>query len=45
MPLGAMPMGLLADRLGTPAAVAAGAIASSVLTAGLGLASRPLREL
>ncbi len=45
MPLGAMPMGFLADRLGTPTAVAAGAIASSVLTAVLGAASRPLREL
>jgi hypothetical protein len=45
MPLGAMPMGLLADRVGTPAAVATGAIVSSVLAAVLGMASRTLREL
>jgi MFS family permease len=45
MPLGAMPMGLLADHLGTPTAVATGAILSSVFAAGLGVASKPLREL
>jgi MFS family permease len=45
MPLGAMPMGLLADRVGTPAAVATGALISSVLAAVLGIASRTLREL
>ena len=45
MPLGALPMGLAADRFGTPVAVAAGAIVSSVVAGWLGLASRELREL
>jgi predicted MFS family arabinose efflux permease len=45
MPLGAMPMGLLADRLGTPTAVATGAVLSSLFTAGLGIASQTLREI
>jgi predicted MFS family arabinose efflux permease len=45
MPLGALPMGIVADRLGTPVAVAAGAIVSTVLTAILGLTSPTLREL
>ena len=45
MPLGAMPMGLLAARFGTQTAVAAGAIVSSLLAALLGLRSRELREL
>lgn len=45
MPLGAMPMGLLADRAGAPMAVAAGAIVSSTLAAFLGIRSRELREL
>ena len=45
MPLGAMPMGLLADRFGTQTAVATGAILSSALAALLGLRSRELREL
>jgi MFS family permease len=45
MPLGAMPMGIAADRFGTPAAVAAGAILSSTFAAALGVRSRALREL
>jgi len=45
MPLGAMPMGLLADRFGTQTAVATGATISSVLAALLGLRSRAVREL
>jgi predicted MFS family arabinose efflux permease len=45
MPLGAMPMGFAASRLGTPAAVAIGALASSLLAALIGVASRGLRDL
>jgi MFS transporter, DHA1 family, staphyloferrin A biosynthesis exporter len=45
MPLGALPMGIAADRFGTPTAVAAGAILSTVLTAILGLTSPALREI
>jgi predicted MFS family arabinose efflux permease len=45
MPLGSLPMGMLAGRIGTPGAVAAGAIVSSVLAALLGLLSPALREL
>jgi predicted MFS family arabinose efflux permease len=45
MPIGALPMGLAADRFGTPTAVAAGAIISTVLAALLGLSSPVLREL
>lgn len=45
MPLGALPMGLAADRFGTTTAVVAGALLSSILTACLGLTSRELREL
>jgi predicted MFS family arabinose efflux permease len=45
MPLGALPMGMLAERFGAPAAVTAGALASSLLTAWLGLSSRTLRRL
>jgi predicted MFS family arabinose efflux permease len=45
MPLGAMPMGLVAAHFGTPTAVASGAIASSVLAGLLGLASPTLREM
>jgi MFS family permease len=40
MPLGAMPMGLLADHVGTQVAVAIGAITSSLLAAVLGLSTR-----
>jgi MFS family permease len=45
MPLGALPMGLLADRVGTPTAVAAGAVASSLLAAVLGFLSPALRDI
>jgi MFS family permease len=45
MPLGALPMGLLAARIGTPAAVAAGAILSSLCAALLGYFSPALREV
>ena len=45
MPLGALPMGIAADRLGTPIAVAAGAMISTTLAAILGFTSAPLREL
>lgn len=45
MPLGALPMGLLADAVGAPTAVAAGAVVSSALAAWLGLASPILRRL
>jgi predicted MFS family arabinose efflux permease len=44
MPLGALPMGMIADQIGTPAAVAAGAVTSSVLAAIVGLFSPALRE-
>lgn len=45
MPLGAMPMGLVADHFGAPTAVVGGAVISSVLAAVLGLRSRELREM
>jgi predicted MFS family arabinose efflux permease len=45
MPLGSLPMGMVADRVGITAAVAAGAIVSSVLAALYGLRSPALREL
>ena len=45
MPLGAMPMGIAADVFSTQAAVAGGAVASSVLAALIGLRSRTLREI
>jgi predicted MFS family arabinose efflux permease len=45
MPLGALPMGLAADRFGVQIAVAGGAIISTVLTAVLGLASPAVREI
>src|SRR3712207_5339343 len=45
MPLGALPMGMAADRIGAPAAVATGAIASSLLAGLLGATSRALRQL
>jgi hypothetical protein len=44
MPLGALPMGLIADHWGAPAAVAAGAMTSSLLAALLGWMSPALRE-
>jgi MFS family permease len=45
MPLGSLPMGMLADRVGTPTAVAAGAIISTVLAAAYGIRSPVLRDL
>jgi predicted MFS family arabinose efflux permease len=45
MPLGALPMGLVADRFGVQVAVAGGAMISTVLTAALGLASPAVREI
>lgn len=45
MPLGALPMGIVAAQIGTPAAVAAGAILSSVSAAILGYSSPVLRGL
>ncbi len=44
MPLGALPMGLIADHWGAPAAVGAGAVTSSLLAALLGLMSPALRD-
>jgi hypothetical protein len=38
-------MGMIADRIGTPLAVAGGAIISSVLTAILGLTSSAVRNV
>ena len=45
MPLGSLPMGMIADRLGTPVVVAGGAIISSVLAAILGLTSSAIRDV
>lgn len=45
MPLGAMPMGIVADQVSTQVAVAGGAILSSLLAALIGLRSRALREI
>ncbi len=45
MPLGAMPMGLLAGAVGAPIAVASGAALTSILVALVGLTSRGLRDL
>jgi MFS family permease len=45
MPLGSLPMGMVADRVGITTAVAAGAIVSSVLAAVYGLRSSVLRAL
>lgn len=45
MPLGALPMGLLADAVGAPIAVASGAVVSSALAAWLGVKARVLRSL
>jgi len=45
MPLGSLPMGMIADRIGTPLAVAGGAIISSLLTAILGLTSSAVRDV
>ncbi len=45
MPLGAAPMGLVADRFGAPVAVAGGAVISSGLAAMLAVRSRAMRAL
>jgi len=45
MPLGAMPMGIVANLFSTQAAVAGGAITSSVLAAIVGFRSQALRNL
>lgn len=45
MPLGALPMGLLAGSFGAPVAVATGAIISSTLAAVLGFRSAAVRRL
>jgi hypothetical protein len=45
MPLGSLPMGMVADRIGTPAAVAGGAIISSVLASVLGLTASDARGI
>jgi len=45
MPLGAMPMGVVADRYGAPTAVAVGAIVSSSLAALVGASVPQLRRL
>jgi predicted MFS family arabinose efflux permease len=45
MPLGSLPMGMIADRFGTPAAVAGGAVISSVLAGILGLTSSAVRDV
>jgi len=45
MPLGSLPMGMIADRIGTPAAVAGGAVISSVLATILGLTSPTVRDI
>ncbi len=45
MPLGALPMGLIADRFGTPIAVGGGAVISSVLVAILAIKSPQLRAM
>jgi predicted MFS family arabinose efflux permease len=45
MPLGSLPMGMIADRIGTPVAVAGGAVISSVLAGILGLTSSAVRDV
>lgn len=45
MPLGSMPMGLVADHIGAPATIAAFGLVASLLTVALGLTSRTLRQL
>lgn len=45
MPIGALPMGLVADRLNTPISVAAGAVISTLLVAVLAATSPELRKL
>lgn len=45
MPLGALPMGLMADRFGTPTAIATGAMLSTLLATILAITSPALRKL
>src|SRR5688572_3569123 len=45
MPLGSLPMGMIADRFGTQVAVAGGAVLSSVLAGVLGLTSSAVRDI
>jgi hypothetical protein len=45
MPLGALPMGLLAGRVGVPWAIAGLAALSTALFVGLAVSSRALRDL
>jgi predicted MFS family arabinose efflux permease len=45
MPLGSLPMGMIADRIGVTTAVAAGAVLSSTFAAIYGARSPALREL
>jgi hypothetical protein len=45
MPLGAMPMGLVAGAVGAPIAVASGAALASLLVAIVGLTAKGLRDL
>ncbi|MCC6315178.1 MAG: MFS transporter [Thermomicrobiales bacterium] len=45
MPLGALPLGFLAARIGAPMAVFVGAALSTALSAWLGFSSRALREI
>jgi predicted MFS family arabinose efflux permease len=45
MPLGSLPMGMVADRIGTPVAVAGGAVISSLLAGLLGLTSSAVRDI
>lgn len=44
MPLGALPLGLMAERIGTPAAVFAGSALCTLLVTLLGAKSRALRD-
>jgi MFS family permease len=45
MPLGSLPMGMIGDRIGTPVAVAGGAVISSLLAGILGVASSTIRDV
>jgi predicted MFS family arabinose efflux permease len=45
MPLGSLPMGMIGDRIGTPIAVAGGAVISSLLARILGLTSSAVRDV
>lgn len=45
MPLGAMPMGIMADHFGTPTAVASGAIVTCILATVIGITTPAIREI